>query len=505
MTPRAVRLSVLLQDSHLEPIEVFGPDPEILGASVDSRRVEPGNLFVAIRGFRSDGETFVPDAVSRGARAIVAGSERPREFAREIGWVQVSEPRIAAGLLARECYGRPDESLTLAGITGTNGKTTVTFLLDSIGRAAGRRTGRVGTVGASFEGSRHLLSRTTPEAPDLYRLLDEMRDEEVELVAIEVSSHALALSRVCGVRFDVAAFLNLSRDHLDFHADEEAYFEAKAGLFDALEPGRRAVLPADSPFGDRLRERCRGEVITFGRAESADVRLRDEHFSMKGSSAILETPSGKLPIRTFLLGRHNLSNIAAAAACALALEIPPEAIPAGVLALDGVPGRMQKIDRGQPFDVIVDYAHTPAALEGLLGWLREVTQGRLLIVFGCGGNRDATKRAPMGRVAAEHADLLFLTSDNPRDEDPESILARIAEGVASIGGGIDRSKKISDRCEAIHTAIRTARAGDVVVIAGKGHETGQVIGGEEHPFDDRQVAEEALRDSGWRGSEVAGN
>jgi UDP-N-acetylmuramoyl-L-alanyl-D-glutamate--2,6-diaminopimelate ligase len=494
---------VLLHDSTVEPIGILGPDPEILGAAVDSRNVEPGNLFVAIRGFSSDGERYVPDAVSRGARAVVAESARPSELAPEIGWVQVSEPRVAAGLLARECYGRPDESLTLAGITGTNGKTTVTFLLDAIGKAAGRRSGRIGTVGAAFEGGLHPLSRTTPEAPDLYRLLDEMRDEEVEFVAIEVSSHALALSRVCGVRFDVAAFLNLSRDHLDFHADEEAYFEAKAKLFDALEPGRRAVLPADTPYGPRLRRRCRGEVITFGRTHQADVRLRDEHFSLDGSSAILETPSGKLPIRTFLLGRHNMSNIAAAAACALALEIQPEAIPAGVLALEGVPGRMQKVDRGQPFHVIVDYAHTPAALESLLQWIREVTKGRLRVVFGCGGGRDASKRAPMGRVAAEHADMLFLTSDNPRDENPDVILTQIAEGIASVEGGTGRLKRVPDRCEAIHAAIEAAGPGDIVVVAGKGHETGQIIGGEEHPFDDRLVVEEALDGLGWRGSGIA--
>ena len=503
MTPRTVRLSVLLQDSQVVPLGTIGADPEILGASMDSRRIEPGNLFVAVRGFEADGELFVPDAVRRGARAVVAESERPHELSPEIGWVQVDEPRRAAGLLARECYGRPDEALTLAGITGTNGKTTVTYLLESIARAAGRQAGRIGTVGAAFAESSHPLSRTTPEAPDLYRLFDEMRDASIDFVCMEVSSHALALSRVEGVRFDVVAFLNLSRDHLDFHHDEESYFASKAKLFDVQDPGRRAVLFADSPHYDRLRKLCRGEVLSFGRGADADVLLREEHCGLEGSSAILETPSGKLPIRTFLPGPHNLENIAAAAACALALDLPPEAIPAGVLALEQVPGRMQKIDRGQPFAVLVDYAHTAAALEALLVWLRDVTQGRLWVVFGCGGGRDITKRAPMGKVAAQRADVIVLTSDNPRGEDPESILNAIAEGVAGVAGAQERCRSIEDRRQAIFTAVREAGPRDVVVVAGKGHETGQRVGNTERPFDDRSVLEEALEISGWKGDGVA--
>ena len=503
MTPRSVRLSVLLQDSQVVPLGAIGADPEILGASMDSRRIEPGNLFVAVRGFQADGEVFVPDALLRGARAVVAESERPRELAPEIGWVRVNEPRRAAGLLARECYGRPDESLTLVGITGTNGKTTVTYLLESIARAAGRQAGRIGTVGAAFAESSHPLSRTTPEAPELYRLLDEMRDASIDFVCMEVSSHALALSRVEGVRFDVVAFLNLSRDHLDFHHDEESYFAAKARLFDVQDPGRRAVLFADSPHYDRLRGLCRGEVLSFGRAADADVRLREEHCGLEGSSAILETPSGKLPIRTFLPGPHNLENVAAAAACALALDLPPETIPAGVLAVEHVPGRMQRIDRGQPFAAIVDYAHTPAALEALLLWLRDVTQGRLWVVFGCGGGRDVTKRALMGRVAAERADWIVLTSDNPRGEDPEQILDGIAEGLAAVPGAQARCRRMADRREAIFAAVGEAGPRDVVVVAGKGHETGQRIGNTERPFDDCTVLEEALESSGWRGGGVA--
>lgn len=498
---RSARLSELLEGSHVEPVVAIGADPEILGAAVDSRRIEPGDLFVAIRGYQRDGEAYVDDAVRRGARAVVARSPRPAALESGIGWVQVDEPRRAAALLARECYGRPDEAISLVGVTGTNGKTTVTHLLESIGSAAGRRSGRIGTIGGAFGNQERELARTTPEAPDFYRLLDEMRAHGVDLVAVEVSSHALALSRVEGARFAVAAFLNLSRDHLDFHGDDEAYFEAKARLFDSLSADRCAVLPADSPHGERLRGRCAARVLSFGRGAGADVRLRDEHCGLGGSSAILDTPSGKLPVRTFLLGSHNLDNIAAAAACALALDLPPESIPSGVLAVTGIRGRLERVDRGQPFTILIDYAHTPAALQNLLGWLRSVTDGKLHVVFGCGGARDVSKRPDMGRVAANHADRVYLTSDNPRSEDPRAILAQIASGIPRDRGS--RTRLVVDRREAIRAALAGAQSGDVVAVAGKGHETVQVIGNEKRPFDDRLVVEQALEELGWRGNGVA--
>ena len=497
-----MRLSVLLQGSDVQPMAAVGADPDIRGASLDSRRIEPGDLFFAIRGLRADGEAFVSEAIERGARAVVAGSPRPSEVAERIGWVQVEEPRKAAGLLSREYYGRPDEALCLVGITGTNGKTTVTHLVEAIGRAAGRRSGRIGTVGYAFEGEEQPLERTTPEAPDFYRLLAEMRDREASLVAMEVSSHALALSRVEGARFAAAAFLNLSRDHLDFHGDEGSYFEAKAKLFGALGPDQTAILPAESPHGEELARRTRARVLRFGRSEEAEIRLCEEHSGLDGSSAILETPAGKLPVRSFLLGGYNLENVAAAAACAIALELPAESIPAGVLAVGGIRGRMERVDRGQPFTVLVDYAHTTAALERLLVWVRQVSDGRVAVVFGCGGARDTEKRPAMGRVAAETADRIFLTSDNPRDEDPEAILQQIGEGVASVGGGSERCRTIPDRREAIRSAIADAGSGDLVAIAGKGHETTQTFAGRVEPFDDRQVAIEALEELGWKGRDA---
>lgn len=504
MSSKAQRLSELLDGSSIRPLASVGADPAIRSVTLNSREAGEGDLFCAIRGLKLDGEAFVPEAIRRGARAVVAASPRPASLDSEVAWVQVPEPRTAVGLLSRECYGRPDEALALVGITGTNGKTTVTHLVESIGVAAGRRCGLIGTVGHTVAGDRRPATRTTPEAPDFYRLLAEMRDEAIELVAMEVSSHALALSRVEGARFAVAAFLNLSPDHLDFHGDEASYFEAKAGLFATLAPEAWAVLPADSPHGETLARRTHARTLTFGRSDGAAVRLCDERSTLKGSSAVLLTPRGSLPIRTHLPGRHNLDNVAAAAACALALDLPPESIPVGVLTLEGVPGRLQQVGPGQPFSVLVDYAHTSAALEGLLGWLRGVTAGRLIVVFGCGGERDRAKRPTMGRTAASIADRVFLTSDNPRSENPERILDQIAEGVAAVEGGPARCTRIEDRAEAIRTAIEEAQPKDVVIIAGKGHETVQVGPGGARPFDDREVATASLAALGHMGGRRAG-
>jgi UDP-N-acetylmuramoyl-L-alanyl-D-glutamate--2,6-diaminopimelate ligase len=493
------RLSRLLREAEISPLAEIGPDPEISGASMDSRRVAPGDLFLSIRGFRADGDTFVPEALRRGARAVVSASPRPAGLDATVAWVRVEQPRRAAGLLAREVHGRPDQFLTLVGITGTNGKTTVAHLLQSIADAAGLKAGRIGTVGHAFAGMERISDRTTPEAPDLYRLLAEMRDEAIDLVAMEVSSHALALGRVQGARFATALFLNISRDHLDFHATEEDYFSAKAKLFESLPADRIAILPADLPCGERMSRRTAARVMTFGRSPEATVRLREERCGIDGSSAILDTPSGALPVRTFLPGRFNLDNVAAAAACAIALRLPAESISAGVLALQAVPGRLERIDHGQPFAVLVDYAHTESALRELLSWVHQAGSGKVRLVFGCGGDRDRGKRFGMGRIAAEALCEIYLTSDNPRSEDPQAIIDDVAKGIGSVPGGYDRLRSIIDRAEAINSAIRDAGPGDVVLLAGKGHETTQTIGDRIEPFDDRMVAGGALENLGWTG------
>jgi UDP-N-acetylmuramoyl-L-alanyl-D-glutamate--2,6-diaminopimelate ligase len=495
-----MRLSELLDAAGVVPLAPIGADPEIHGASLDSRRVEPGQIFFALAGQQADGLAFVPQAVERGASAVVAGVERPDWLGTNVAWVRVDRPRRVAALLSRECWGRPDDALTVVGITGTNGKTTVAYLVQAIAAAAGRRAGRIGTVGYAFADIERPSSRTTPEAPDLYRLLAQMRDERIDLVSMEVSSHSLVLDRVAGMRFATAAFLNLGRDHLDFHGTTEEYFHAKSLLFEGLDASRSAVLPADDPYGERMARTTRARVLRFGRSEAADVRLVQEHSSLEGSSAVLETPVGSLPVRTFLLGPFNLDNVAAAAACAITVGIPPEAITAGVVSVGSVPGRMEPIDLGQPFHVLVDYAHTEQALRNAVGWLVGQTRGRVRLVFGCGGERDVGKREGMGRAAAESGAVLYVTSDNPRREDPEEILRGIRAGVDAVAGAATRTSWIVDRSQAIRTAIGEAGPDDVVLLAGKGHETTQTLHDREIPFDDRSIARAALETLGGAGA-----
>jgi len=490
MSPSPPRLSALLAGAAIEPLDVLTADPAIHGVQLDSRRIGEGDLFFALRGEHVDGERFVPQAVQRGARAIVAASARPATLDGDVAWVRVEQPRSATAPISREFFGRPDEALTLVGITGTNGKTTVSYMVQAIAAAAGRRAGRIGTTGFAFAGVEEPLERTTPEATDLFALLDDMRARGADLVAMEVSSHALSLDRVASARFAVAAFLNLTRDHLDYYTDEEAYFEAKAMLFDALDADGLGVIPADSPWGDRIAERTRARLMRFGRSDAADVRLTDEVCRTNGSTATLVGPGGPFEIDIAMPGRFNLDNAATAATCAIQLGIDSRAIVEGLRDLSGVPGRVQRIDRGQPFDVWVDYAHTPDALGRMLRPARELTEGRLLVVFGCGGDRDRGKRAEMGHAVAVHADVSFITSDNPRGEDPDRIIDAVRAGVEQVSGASFRCH--ADRRESIVAAISMAEPGDLVVIAGKGHEATQDIAGERFVFDDREVAAAVL-------------
>ena len=484
------RLSDLLSGAGVVPLERLNVDPAICGVQLDSRRIGEGDLFFALRGEHVDGERFIPQAVRQGARAIVASSARPASLASDIAWVRVDEPRSTTASISKEFYGRPDEALTLVGITGTNGKTTVSYMVQAIAQAAGMRAGRIGTTGYAFDDLEEALDRTTPEATDLFRILDTMRSAGAELVALEVSSHALSLNRVSGTRFAASAFLNLTRDHLDYYGSEENYFEAKARLFDGLGPDDHGVIPADSPWGDLLAKRARADLLRFGRSKHADMRLSDEVCRLDGSTAILTGPDEPFEIEIGLPGKFNLDNAAAAAACAVCLGIETPAIVAGLRSLKGVPGRVQRVDRGQPFEVWVDYAHTPDALERVLRLARGLATGRLLAVFGCGGYRDRGKRAEMGRVAAELANIALITSDNPRGEDPKKILDEVRAGAEQVPGA--ELLCHVDRREAIGAAVREAEDGDLIVIAGKGHETTQTILGRVERFDDREVAAEIL-------------
>ncbi len=454
----------------------------------DSRRASPGALFVAIRGLVVDGNSFVEAARRKGAAAVA--SEQPPQSG--IPWLRVPDARLALALFSATHLGNPAEALDLVGVTGTNGKTTTTFLIDAALRAAGENPGLIGTL--EYRVGKHSVEavRTTPESSDLQELFREMADAGCRRVVMEVSSHSLALSRVAGCAFRVAVFTNLTRDHLDFHGSMDAYLEAKRRLFsERLAPSGKAILNAEDDRVGELREASRGTVWTYGIDCPADLRAKDLRLDLDGARYTVETPVGEVSLKSHLLGRFNVSNTLAALGAVLALGISKEIAAKALGELPGVPGRLERVDAGQPFAVIVDYAHTDDALKQLLETVRELGPRRILTVFGCGGDRDRTKRPLMGMVATRMSDLVFITSDNPRSEPPEAIIGEILRGITPA----QRSNVLTvpDRREAILQALGTAEPGDAVVIAGKGHETTQTARDRTVPFDDRIVAREALR------------
>ena len=467
-----------------------GKDPEVTGVAHDSRAVAPGDLFVALPGQRFDGRAFAPAAVAKGAVAVVGPEPGAVAVGLGVPWLIAEEPRSVLGPLAARAYGHPDGELILAGVTGTNGKSTVATLIAAILDAAGRPAGFLGTLGCRFGARSYAGGHTTPEASDLFRTLRRMRDDGAAAVAMEVSSHALAMGRVGGASFDAAVFTNLTRDHLDYHRDLEDYFAAKRKLFDHLKPGGRAAVNVDDPYGRRLAAEL-PDALTFG--EGGDVQARSVELSTAGTRGVLATPRGDLPFTSALLGRYNLWNLLAAAAAAEVLELPHAAVAAAFASQRPVPGRMEPVERGQPFAVFVDYAHTDAALEAALRSAREVAAGgKVAVVFGCGGDRDAGKRPLMGKVAGDLADLPIATSDNPRSEDPLAILAAIEKGLAASGN--PRYRLIPDRREAIREAIAAAEPGWAVLVAGKGHEREQTIGDKKLPFSDLEEIGKALEE-----------
>jgi UDP-N-acetylmuramoyl-L-alanyl-D-glutamate--2,6-diaminopimelate ligase len=453
----------------------------------DSRRAGPGALFVAIRGFAADGNAFVGSARGRGAVAVC--SERPPE--PDTPWIQARDTREALAVLSAAALGHPALSLDLVGVTGTNGKTTTTHLIDAALRAAGETVGLVGTVEYRI-GERALeAARTTPESSDLQGLLRQMADAGCRRAVLEVSSHSLALKRVHGCPFKVAVFTNLTRDHLDFHGDMDAYFAAKRLLFDTLlrEDGH-AVVNLDDDRAEEIVRASRGRVWTYSLSRPADLSVEEMRLGLEETQARVRTPRGRLEVRSPLIGRFNLQNLLAALGAGLALEIPEDALLAGLASLKGVPGRLERVVAGQDFTVIVDYAHTDDALKNLLETVRELRPRRLITVFGCGGDRDRTKRPIMGAVASRLSDVVILTSDNPRSEPPEAILEEIRRGVPP--GRTADTHLVVDRRDAIARALEMASEGAAVVIAGKGHETTQVVRDRAVPFDDRRVARDLL-------------
>jgi UDP-N-acetylmuramoyl-L-alanyl-D-glutamate--2,6-diaminopimelate ligase len=476
----------LVQDS------VDGRSREISGIAYDSRRVGPGDVFVALKGLRADGLDFVHEAVERGAAAIVSESDRPAGVSGT--WLRVRNARLAMALLAAAFHRHPSGAMQVVGITGTNGKTTTAFLIASIFDAAGLRCGLLGTVGHRIGDDVREALHTTPEAPDVQLLLREMADRGCRACAMEVSSHALSLHRVDATRFAAGVFTNLTRDHLDFHANMEAYFRAKRRLFELLPRDAPSLINVDDPRGSSLME-IAGRPVSYAINRRADITPGPLSFSLEGLSFDVRTPRGSLRVRSPLVGRPNVYNILAAVSTATALGLPFDAIERGVRSLEGVPGRFQVVS--SPRDevtVVVDYAHTDDALRNLLETARPLARGRLITVFGCGGDRDRTKRPLMGAVAGRLSDLIVITSDNPRGEDPRRIIDEVQRGITAdtMRDSRQRPLAIVDRREAISKAVALARPGDLVLIAGKGHEQYQVIGSKVLPFDDVAVAREAL-------------
>jgi len=493
-------------ESLTEAIEILEVSGELSGDVADichdSRRCADEALFVAVPGFQTDGHDFVDDALDRGARYIV--HERALKYRPGCTYLRVADSRHALGVLGKVFFGDPSASLCLIGVTGTNGKTTVTFLLESILKMAGVKAGVIGTVNYRYADRIVPAPNTTPESLELQKMLREMADAGVTHVVIEVSSHAIDLKRVDECSFDLGIFTNLSQDHLDYHHSMEEYFLTKKKFFRKHLKGAAQVINGDDPWGQRILEETKGAALTFGLQPVFDVSAIRYNLSIHGIEAEVVTPAGKLQISSKMVGKFNLQNILASVAAGSALRLPKSAIQRGIAELPSVPGRLERIDpEGRPV-VFVDYAHTEDALRKVLENLRQFRCGRIITVFGCGGDRDRTKRPLMGKAVAEMSDCTIVTSDNPRTEDPLAIIGEIEEGIrpAGIAGfppdewgesGTDRGYTvIPDRKSAIEKAVTMANRDDIILIAGKGHEDYQIIGTRRIFFDDRIIAKEIL-------------
>ncbi|MDO8493986.1 MAG: UDP-N-acetylmuramoyl-L-alanyl-D-glutamate--2,6-diaminopimelate ligase [Deltaproteobacteria bacterium] len=472
----------------------FGDDSiPITSIAIHSQKVVPGGCFIAIRGFETDGHRYIPDAVARGAKVVVM--EKDCDLPRKVTKVIVDDARDCLARLSANFYGDPSRQFHLVGITGTNGKTTTAYLLEKIWASASWKTGLLTTVCNRYGSVVEPAQRTTAEAPDLQRMFREMADQRVRACAMEVTSHGIDLKRVVGCHFDGAIFTNLSQDHLDYHGTLENYFAVKARLFrERLVVSEKkklwAVLNWDDPYGRTLVGGLPAKVWRFSKKDpAAEVFLKNFEENWNGLRGTIQTPKGALEFSSPLISGVNSENILAAVAASLAMDIPVESILDGIASFEGVPGRLQKIKHSGSFQVIVDYAHTPAALEGVLQTLRGLKPKRLLVVFGCGGNRDQQKRAIMGKIAERLADVVILTSDNPRKEDPEKILQDIQSAMMQK----EKHFIFVDRREALSKAVAMAQPGDCLLVAGKGHETTQETMGEKRPFDDREVLKEFLK------------
>jgi len=485
-----MKLQTLLSYLH-DFTSYVGENPTITSIEMDSRQVKKGSLFICIKGYTVDGHDFAEVAVQNGAAAIVA----EHDLNVNVPVVIVKDSRRAMAVLADAFYGQPTQKLHLIGVTGTNGKTTTTHIIEHIFRQASKKTGLIGTVNIKIGGKSYEVKNTTPESLVLQKTFHQMINEEVEVAIMEVSSHSLKLGRVHGCDFDVAVFTNLSQDHLDFHGTMDEYRHAKGLLFAQLgsrfdhKKPRFAVLNHDDPASLEYKQSTAATIITYGIDTESDIMARNIKMTTNGTSFDLVTPFETVRVNTKLIGRFSVYNILAAVAACLVSGVPLAAIIEAVEQVQGVPGRFEVVDGGQDFTVIVDYAHTPDSLENVLRTIRQFAKSNVYVVVGCGGDRDKTKRPIMAQIAAKYADVPIFTSDNPRSEDPAAILQDMEEGVKG-----KQFVSIVDRKEAIYHAISQACKGDVILIAGKGHETYQIIGNDILDFDDRLVALEAIRE-----------
>ena len=496
-----MKLSGLL--NGVDILEVLGDiSGQASGICYDSRKCEKESVFVAISGTQFDGRDFVLDAVKRGARYVVY-DEGDAPPVPDVVCIKVRDSRLALGSLAKNFYGNPSRDICLIGVTGTNGKTTVTYLVESVLKSAGFSVGVTGTVNYRYGGKVFPAPHTTPESLDLQRMLREMVDAGVTHVVMEVSSHAIDLKRIYGLEYRVGIFTNLSCEHLDYHHTMEEYFRVKKRFFDDVIGGHPAVMNVDDPWGARLHKEIQSPAVTFGVDGPGDVSPIDVALSIDGITARIQGPGGKFSLSSALVGRFNLSNILAATAAAMSLGVSKECIQSGIEEMDAVPGRLERVSMPDEPVVFVDYAHTGDALEKVLETLSDFKKGRIITVFGCGGDRDRTKRPGMGKIAAALSDLAIITSDNPRTEDPLRIIDEIEGGIEAgstryapediTNGFMGKGYAIvADRRGAIALAVSVADDSDIVLVAGKGHEDYQIIGTRRLPFDDRVAVREAL-------------
>lgn len=484
-----MRLKQLLRSIKVDLVYPEREDFDVRGISCDSRRVSDGFIFVAIKGVNQDGYNFISEAVSRGAKAVVIQFNLEKsQFTDKVTFIEVKNTRKALAELVAAFYGNPSRKIKVIGITGTNGKTTTAYLIEALLKQAGRDCAVFGTVNYRFKEKIIPAQNTTPGAQELQAILQEISALDIGYAVMEVSSHALDQDRILGINFQTAVFTNLTQDHLDYHKTMEAYFRAKARLFEDIQPDSLAVINNDDEYGRILQKSTKAKVVTYGIKNSSSVLAKNLKFDFTQTEFILEIAGQKAKIRTPLIGRHNVYNILAAVSWALNEGWDLSLIQAAMEKFDSVPGRLERIDTNRGFSVFVDYAHTEDALKNVIAALREIVKERIILVFGCGGERDRTKRPKMGRIVSELADYAVITDDNPRSEDPCGIISDIEKGINKNNYSI-----VPDRREAIKKSLQLAQAGDVVLVAGKGHENYQILKNKTIHFDDCEVIRECLK------------